>query len=129
MLFAIKRPVEVEVEFARSDGDLESLEGRVVFREGDALLRGSDGERWAVGRTRFDQTYEPCAGASPGRPGVYRKRPTRVAVARIEEETSVETRHGTLHGQPGDWLVQDASGECWVVANAIFVRDYELLDD
>lgn len=34
-----------------------------------------------------------------------------MALTRIEEETPVETRHGTLRGQPGDWLVQDASGK------------------
>lgn len=129
MPFAMKCRVEVQVEFATDDGELESLEGRVAFRKDDALLTGSDGERWPVGRARFNRTYEPCAGVGPGQPGVYRKRPTRVAVTRIQEGTRVETLHGILHGQPGDWIVQDASGERWVVAGAIFTRDYELLDD
>lgn len=66
VLFAIKRAVEVQVEFGSSDGDLESQEGRVVFREGDALLTGSDGERWAIGRTKVQSDIRALRRREPG---------------------------------------------------------------
>lgn len=65
-VWACKRPVVVRVEFAVADGALETLEGRVAYRAGDALLAGTRGERWPVAAARFREDYEPATDEAVG---------------------------------------------------------------
>lgn len=54
---------------------------------------------------------------------LYRK----VALVRavpIPEVFTVETREGTMTGQPGDMLCEGADGERWPIKRAIFERTY-----
>ena len=51
---ARKRAVVVQVEFAETDGTLSTQEGPVHYSTGDALLTGTEGERWSVARDTFD---------------------------------------------------------------------------
>jgi PGDYG protein len=127
---ARKRAVSVVVEFAEDNGTLTTLEGPVAYRGGDALLTGSHGERWPVPRERFDATYDAQAPLRPGKPGRYLKRPLLVWARQLREPIDVilDADRGTLHGEPGDWLVQYAPGDQGVVAAAIFTESYELLD-
>ena len=127
---ACKRALLVMVEFADSEGTLATIEGPVVYHRGDALLTGAHGERWPVPRARFDATYEAQAPLRPGKPGRYLKRPLRVWARQLREpfDVTLDAGRGTLHGEPGDWLVQYAPGDHGVVATAIFAESYELLD-
>jgi len=127
---ARKRAVAVTVEFAEGDGTLPTIEGPVAYRRGDALLTGTHDDRWPVPRARFDATYEPQAPLRPGKPGRYLKRPLLVWALQLREPIDVrlDANRGTLHGEPGDWLVQYAPGDHSVVAAAIFAESYELLD-
>jgi hypothetical protein len=127
---ARKRAVAVAVEFAANSGTLTTLEGPVAYDEGDALLTGDHGERWPVPRARFDATYEAQAPLRPGKPGRYLKRPLLVWARQLREplDVSLDAQRGTLHGEPGDWLVQYAPGDQGVVAAPIFAESYELLD-
>src|SRR5664279_1064449 len=54
---ARKRAVVVQVVFAEAAGTLSTQEGPVNYSTGDALLTGTEGERWPVTRHIFDQTY------------------------------------------------------------------------
>ena len=127
---AVKRAVVVTVEFAEADGTLATLEGPVAYHRGDALLTGPHDERWPVPRARFDATYEAQAPLRPGKPGRYLKRPVLVWARQLREslDVTLDADRGTLHGEPGDWLVQYALGDQGVVAAAIFAQSYELLD-
>lgn len=120
-----KRAQQVQVEFARADGTLETLEGRVHYQTGDALLTGSTSERWPVRRAGFDERYSPTGATAPDTDGTYVKRPLPVLARRIVEAFAVRLPDGqVLHGQPGDWLVQYAPGDQAVVADAIFRATY-----
>lgn len=127
---ARKRAVSVSVEFAERTGTLTTLEGPVAYGRGDALLTGSHGERWPVPRERFDATYDAQAPLRPGKPGRYIKRPLLVWARQLREpfDVSLDADRGTLHGEPGDWLVQYAPGDQGVVGASIFAESYELLD-
>jgi len=127
---ARKRAVAVTVAFASGDGTLETMEGPVAYHRGDALLTGAHDDRWPVPRARFDATYEPQAPLRPGKPGRYLKRPLLVWARQLREpiDVTLDANRGTLHGEPGDWLVQYAPGDQSVVAAAIFAESYELLD-
>jgi hypothetical protein len=127
---ARKRGVAIQVEFAEIDGTLPTQEGPVNYSTGDALLTGIEGERWPVARETFDANYAPVPPIRPGKPGQYRKRP-RVVWAKPMADAFDVTLHrdrGTLHGKPGDWLVQYAQSDFIVVSAGVFARTYELLD-
>lgn len=125
-----KKPVTVSVVFAGADGVLETLEGPVRYTAGDALLTGSAGERWPVGRQRFLASYEPGPGITEGAGGKYRKRPLRVRARRMESEFSVRAGSAgdVLRGRPGDWLVQYGAGDYGVVGAPQFDATYLVLD-
>ncbi len=127
---ARKLSIVMHVEFATADGKLMTLEGPVAYVRGDALLVGTEGERWPVQRKRFDETYEPVAALRAGKPGAYRKRPQVVWAKPMHEAFTAELGdgRGTLRGNAGDWLLQYAPGDLSVVSASIFAKSYELLD-
>jgi hypothetical protein len=127
---AHKRPVRLDVVFAGEPGRLSTREGDVYYTRGDALITGTDGERWPVARARFDQTYEPVPPLRAGRPGRYCKRPMLVWAKTMRSAVSVELDEGrgSLSARPGDWLVQYGKGDFGVVSASVFAQTYELLD-
>jgi hypothetical protein len=127
---ACKRSIPVRVEFATESGTLDTREGPVGYARGDALLTGSNGERWPVPRASFDASYEPVAPMRHGKPGPYRKRPLILWAKPMAEPFAVTLDHdrGTLCGKPGDWLVQYAPDDLGVVSGSLFGDTYELLD-
>jgi hypothetical protein len=127
---ARKRAVGIQVEFADIDGTLPTQEGPVSYSTGDALLTDIDGQRRPVARDTFDIKYAPMAPTRPGKPGRYRKR-ARVVWAKTMTDAfdvTLDRDRGTLRGQPGDWLVQDAQSDFSVVSAGVFAQTYELLD-
>jgi hypothetical protein len=127
---ARKRDVVVQVEFAGKKGTLSTQEGPVTYSTGDALLTGTEGERWPVPRGTFDISYAPVAPNRAGKPGPYRKRPHVVWAKPMTDtfDVTLDGDRGTLRGEPGDWLVQYAPSDLSVVSARVFAHTYELLD-
>lgn len=121
---ARKREVEVRVQFALAPGRLQTLEGEVQVRPGDAVVTGLHGERWRVSAGRFEAKYRP--GPTPDR---YVSRPYEVHALRLEEACEVMLSDGlsTLRGRPGDWLLDYGDGSLGIVAAHLFDLTYELL--
>jgi hypothetical protein len=119
----------VGVEFAASAGVLISRVGPNHYRVGDALVSGTDGDRWCVSRDRFDLKYEPLAGVEPGQPGRYQNKPVAVLARQMLEPFRCQRMAGGdwLQGQAGDWLLQYAPGDHGVAAKSRFARVYRLL--
>lgn len=128
---ARKKPVTVKVEFASRAGALNTLEGPVRYRTGDAMLTGAAGEHWPVERAKFDAAYEPVPPTTTGNAGHYRKRPLGVWARQMREPFSVRVGYAAdpLRGQPGDWLMQYAPGDYGIISAAVFAQTYELRDD
>jgi hypothetical protein len=122
-----KRPVAVQVAFAPTDGVCETLEGRVRYRRGDALLTGGHGDRWPVARDSFLDSYEPVPPTTRGQDGLYRKLPATVLALLLDRPLAVPVgwQRDPLQGQPGDWLLRYADGSHGVVKDAIFRETYE----
>ena len=127
----MKLPLPAWVTFAAVDGILPTLEGLVQYKEGDALMTGTSGERWPIRRSTFEATYQPSGSQRMGESGPYLKKPMPVQATQIMEPMllTLDGHRGTLAGKPGDWFLKDASGRGWVVANEIFNASYEILDD
>lgn len=120
----------VWVEFAATQGLLQSAVGPNSYAAGDALLTGSTGDRWCVSRDRFDLKYRPAAATPAGHPGRYKNLPAAVLAKRIAVEFTVARSEGgdVLRGDAGDWLVQYAPGDHGIVAARRFDRVYRVID-
>jgi len=120
----------MSVEIATSDGVIETLEGDVRYRAGDALLTGTRGERWPVQRHKFVASYEPVPPTKQGESGTYVKKPIVARALRIQEDFEVKVgwQPDKLRGAPGDWLLQYGPGDYGVVTASIFDQTYDLLD-
>lgn len=119
-----EKTATVQVHFAEQDGEIVTLEGRVPYVTGDAILTGVMGEKWPVKRRVFDALYEPATNNGSG---VYRKKQgSSVYAKQMDSAFRVKIHDGsaTLEGKPGDWLVQYAVGDVGVVANDIFCKSY-----
>jgi hypothetical protein len=125
----MKRSLPAAVRFAASAGVLQTLEGRVRYASGDALMTGVAGEHWPIRRLEFEASYEPCDAQTVGVDGHYRKRAIPVFAQQLEQACTIplDGERGTLKGKPGDWLLRDASGRTWVVANEVFRISYAAL--
>ncbi len=125
-----KKEVDVTVSFAGSAGALETPEGRVRVRPGDALVTGHAGDRWRVPAAQFRLRYVPVPPVQAGGAGRYRSRPLPAQAARMNESFEVRLADGVsrLRGEPGEWLLDYGDGSLAVVSAAAFEHTYELLD-
>lgn len=126
-----KKRIPVQVCFALQDGQLDTLEGPVSYRRGDALVTGVEGERWPIPRGRFEATYSPVGpGGAMGVDGQFAKVPLVVQAERTPAPRSIplDPGRGMLHAKAGDWIVSTPDGETWVVDHEIFGESYSSLD-
>ncbi len=127
----IKRPEPVEVEFARQDGVLETLEGFVHYKAGDALVTGPCGERWPIQAGRFARTYRPVEDSTADATHRFVKCAQAVLALRMSAAFGIRTSGASdpLSGKAGDWLVQYSPGEHGIVDAEIFARTYKAASD
>jgi hypothetical protein len=126
---ARKRPRTVEVRFAEAECTVQTSEGVVHAKPGDAILTGSAGEHWRVSRAHFAGKYQPLAPVEAGDAGRYRALPYRVLALRMSEPFEVVLSDGVsrLNGHGGDWLIDYGDGSLGIVAPMIFADAYEIL--
>lgn len=106
------RPAPQGFQWTTEQGDVLTAE------DGDWLV--SDGiNQWTVGAEIFAATYTQTT------PGHYRKTaPVNACV--LPEATEVSTREGVVSGLQGDYLVQNVTGDVWIVPREEFERKYRL---
>ena len=126
---ARKRINTIEAHFAKIDGTIDTPEGVVHVRSGDAIMTGTDGHQWRVSRESFAHRYQPIAPTRMGEPGRYRSVPIEVLAIAMAGPFEVVLRDGIsqLHGERGDWLVDYGDGSLGVVAAAVFDSMYEIV--
>jgi PGDYG protein len=119
----------VDVVFAREAGSIASREGANNYAIGDALITGSNGDRWSVTRDRFDAKYDAVTPLQHGVDGQYRNKPLPVFAKQIHEAFAIRRVAGgdLLHGKVNDWLMQYAPGDYGIVDSEKFARVYRLL--
>jgi hypothetical protein len=120
-----KRPSRVMVRFATQPETIQTREGPVRARAGDAVVSAPTGEQWPVEPAAFAQRYRPAAT-----PGVYDSVPHSSLAVRMTEPFAVVLGDGVsrLTGQPGDWLLDYGDGHLGIVGADIFAATYHLLD-
>jgi hypothetical protein len=109
---------------------VQTKEGPVRTRPGDAILTGVEGEQWRVSRGRFDKNYRPVPPTRAGEAGHYVSIGRRIVALQMQDDFDVQLSDGVsvLKGGPGDWLVDYGDGSLGVVSQAIFNSTYEILN-
>jgi hypothetical protein len=120
---------EVQVQFASEDCSIQTKEGAVLAKAGDAILTGVEGERWRVSRSRFNANYHPVSPTHAGQDGKYVSVGRHILAVQMDGDFDVHLPDGVsvLTGKPGDWLIDYGDGSLGIVSQAIFETTYEVL--
>jgi hypothetical protein len=120
---------EIQVRFAMQAGSVQTNEGLVKVKPGDAILTGINGENWRVSQERFPDKYRPAASTTAGADGAYVSLPNRVFAVRMEAAFDVLLSDGEsrLSGGTGDWLVDYGDGSLGIVSSRVFDSTYEVV--
>jgi hypothetical protein len=128
---AVKKDIPVPVIFASEDGALETREGVIAYRKGDALLTGCENESWPVEFEHFNKIYAPIDDTLPGMSGHYSKKAFPISVLQVGEPfmVSLPGNKGTLRGKAHDWLLQYSPDNYGIVDREIFEATYEIVQN
>jgi hypothetical protein len=120
---------EVQVRFAREACTVQTNEGLVHAKVGDAILTGINGEHWRVSQARFPDKYQPAASTAPGEDGAYISLPNRVFAVPMTTDFEVLLADGEskLTGRAADWLVDYGDGSLGIVSRRVFSDTYEIV--
>jgi hypothetical protein len=129
-VFARKLEREIEVRFTPVACTVQTSEGVVHARPGDAIITGTAGEHWRVSRARFTDKYRPVPPTVAGQAGRYVSLPNRIMAVPMAEGFEVLLADGMsrLSGRAGEWLVDYGDGSLGIVSQPIFATTYEIID-
>src|ERR1700682_4290665 len=105
-VFARKLEREIEVRFTPVACTVQTSEGVVHARPGDAVITGTAGEHWRVSRARFADKYRPVPPTIAGEAGRYVSLPNRIMAVPMTEAFEVLLADGVsrLRGRAGGGL-------------------------
>jgi PGDYG protein len=120
---------EIQVRFAKEAGSVQTNEGLVRAKPGDAILTGINGDRWRVSKERFPDKYRPAEATVSGEDGAYVSLPNRVFAVPMTTAFQVLLSDGEskLTGASGDWLVDYGDGSLGIVSKKVFDLTYEVV--
>jgi hypothetical protein len=120
---------EVQVRFARAACTVQTNEGLVHAKVGDAILTGINGEHWRVSQARFPDKYRPSPSTPTGEDGAYISLPNRVFAVPMTMlfEVLLADGESRLTGRAGDWLVDYGDGSLGIVSQRVFATTYEVV--
>ena len=129
-IFARKLEREIDVRFTPIACTVQTSEGVVHARPGDAIITGTTGEHWRVSRARFAEKYRPVPPTVAGEAGRYVSLPNRIMAVPMTEAFEVLLADGVsrLSGRAGEWLVDYGDGSLGIVSQPIFATTYEIID-
>lgn len=57
------------------------------------------------------------------------KKPIPVKAEQTDKHQNIKTLEGTMHANPGDYIVTGPEGEQWPVKKEIFEKTYKVIED
>jgi hypothetical protein len=108
---------EIQVRFTLTHCTVQTSEGLVQAKPGDAILTGTAGEHWRVSLEHFGEKYRPVPPTLAGEAGRYISLPNRILAVPMTEPFEVVLADGVsrLNGRAGDWLVDYGDGSLGIV--------------
>jgi hypothetical protein len=121
---------EIDVRFTPIACTVQTPEGVVQARPGDAIITGTAGEQWRVSRAHFADKYRPVPPTAAGEAGRYVSLPNRIMALPMRSAFEVLLADGVsrLRGGAGEWLVDYGDGSLGIISEAIFTTTYEIID-
>lgn len=58
----------------------------------------------------------------------FRKKPVIIEAYQTQDAIDIETLEGTMHADPGDWIITGVKGEQYPCKPDIFEMSYELVE-
>jgi len=125
-----KKTIPVAVMFSDKGGVCKTKEGNVIYKVGDAILTGVEGEQWPIERPKFDASYEAIAPTKNGEDGLYCKKPIQVFALQMNEPfyVNVSWLDDRIEGKAGDWLVQYGADDYGIIGQSIFEKTYKIIE-
>ena len=121
----MKKPVVVQFERATVEQVVQTLEGPVTARVGDAIITGVKGERYPIQAPNFEAAYEFDEAT-----GACWKKP--IVVEAIQETApftvKVNWAQEPLQGKAGDYRLIYGPGDEGAVDAVIFAETYDILE-
>ena len=116
-----KLPIPLEFRYAETGETIETKEGSVGAKAGDAIMTGTEGEEWPIPAEKFAETYDDLGD------GTAAKKNIPVFAKEMSEpfQVKVSWSDDLLQGEEGDYLVQYGAGDYGVVGREIFEKTYE----
>jgi hypothetical protein len=120
---------EIDVRFTPVACIVQTPEGMVHARAGDAIITGTAGEHWRVSYARFPYKYRPVPPTIAGESGRYISLPSRILAVPMSEAFEVMLADGVslLNGRAGEWLVDYGDGSLGIVSEPIFASTYTIV--
>ena len=120
----IKKPFELQFSIATSFQTIDTLEGAVIARPGDAIITGIKGEQYPIDGNKFSMTYDILE------PGICRKKQIIVEAIEMQEPFSVPVSWANqlITGKAGDFKLIYGPNNFGIVDRAIFFETYTILE-
>ncbi len=121
----IKKPIVVSFRFAATDEVVNTLEGTVTAKAGDAIITGVKGETYPIQRNKFEASYEFDEAT-----GKCFKKAIIVEAVRMDApfEVKVGWSDTPIQGKAGDYHLTYGPGDFGAVAADVFDASYEIVE-
>ena len=116
-----KKPIPLEFRYTDTDETIQTKEGPVQAKAGDAIMTGTEGENWPIPAKKFTQTYNDLGNGTAAKKNI----PVFAIEMNKPFQVKVSWSNDLLQGEPGDYLVQYGAGDYGVVGREIFGKTYE----
>ena len=120
-----KKPIPLNFEISKEKQTIETKEGKVTAYPGDAIMTGTQGEKWPIEKENFENTYTVLPESNTAI-----KNKITVKAKQFNEPFSIEIKRNenpqTLTGKPGDWLVEYGPNDFGIVEEKIFKETYNI---
>ena len=116
-----KKPIPLEFRYAEADETIDTKEGPVGAKAGDAIMTGTEGEQWPIPAEKFAQTYDDLGDGTASKKNI----PVFAKEMSAPFQVKVSWSDDLLQGEPGDYLVQYGPGDNGVVVRDILGKTYD----
>ena len=135
--FLAQKTAAIRAKKLETDCRIKTLEGKLCFKAGMILCKGSFNDLWAQQEAQFQKKFV-CISPSQDQDGWKEYAPVpeqcRVWAKQMDHDFIVETVHGTLYGNKGDYWIKQWTPiytsdlpKQWIVKQTIFEKTYEKL--
>lgn len=119
----IKQAIVQKYRVATDTEVVDTKEGPVTARPGDAIVTDANNFSWPIPKEKF---FNPATYCIDEQAGTYFKQPVVVDAELMHEAFSVKVswNDDLLHGRPGDYKLTYSPGDYGVVAAEDFAATY-----